>query len=82
MIGTKKVGFVYNGGRNDGHQGWLVLAEMQNQFGALIDRVAVSGPSMEEVIIQSYKAQDRGESKLLCTAIRNRCIDEILHQHK
>lgn len=80
MIGTKKVGFVYNGGRHDGHQGWLVLAEQQNQFGALIDRVAISGPSLEEVIIKSYKAQDNGESKILCEAIRSRCIDEILQR--
>ncbi len=81
MINTKKVGFTYrDGSRNDGHQGWLVLAELRNQFGTLINRVAVSGPSLSEIIILSYKAQDRGEERILCEAIRRRCIEDILQR--
>lgn len=56
----------------------LVFAECQNKFGALIDRVSVEGHSIEECLVQSYKALDRGEDADCCAAINQRCREEIL----
>lgn len=56
----------------------IIFAECRTKFGALIDRVCVEGHSIEECLIECYKALDRGEDRDCCAAINQRCREEIL----